>query len=122
VIVSDDQPAGAGQRVGVYLYWQATQPLTQSLKVFVHLLDAQGQVAAQHDGVPAQWTYNTRAWQPGEVIVDAHQIAVGANMPPHEYTLQVGLYDEQTGARVNRVDDAGKSVDDKIVLSKIKIP
>jgi hypothetical protein len=122
VSVSDDQPAGAGQRVGVYLYWQATQPLTQSLKVFVHLLDAQGQVAAQHDGVPAQWTYNTRAWQPGEVIVDAHQIAVGANLLPREYTLQVGLYDEQTGARVNRVDDAGKSVDDKIVLSKIKIP
>jgi hypothetical protein len=122
VFVSDDQPAGAGQRVGVYLYWQPTQPLTQSLKVFVHLLDAQGQVAAQHDDVPAQWTYDTTAWQPGEVIVDAHQIAVGANVPAGEYSLQVGLYDEQTGARVNRVDDTGKSVDDKIVLTKLKIP
>ena len=122
LIVSTDQPAGTGHRVGVYLYWQAARPVTESLKVFVHLLDASGQLVAQHDGVPAQWTYYTYAWQPGEVVVDWHEFPVGAGVPPGEYTLQVGLYDEGTGARLSRIDADGKAFDNKIILTKIKIP
>jgi hypothetical protein len=110
---------GSGFGVGVYLYWRATRPLTESLKVFVHVLDAQGQLAAQHDGLPAQWTYPTPAWQPGEVVIDFHQAKLDAGASRGEYVLQVGLYDEETGARVKRVDTSGG---DAIVLTKITLP
>lgn len=119
--VSQDVPAGSGRRAGVYLKWRAITHLDSSLKVFVHLLNAQGQLVAQDDGIPVLWLYPTDAWQPGQVVVDVHEFAVDAKLPPGQYTLQAGLYDDGTGVRLNRVDAAGNSIDDKVVLSTIQI-
>jgi hypothetical protein len=119
--VSQDQPRGSSSSLGVYLYWQTVQPLNESLKVFVHVLNSQGQLVAQDDSVPAVWTRPTQTWQPGETIVDFHQVRMGAEVQPGEYTVQVGLYDEETDTRVQRVDAAGNPIADTIVLSKINI-
>jgi hypothetical protein len=119
--VSQDFPAGSGRRVGVYLTWQASAPVTRSLKIFVHLLGADGRPIAQDDSVPVLWLYPTTEWQPGENVIDFHQFAVDAVAPPGEYMLQVGLYDEETGVRVNRVDAAGNPIDDKVGLSKLML-
>jgi hypothetical protein len=120
--ISQDVPAGSGRRAGVYLHWQAQSSASSSLKVFVHLLDAEGRLVAQSDSVPVLWTYPTDAWKPGEVVVDFHQFPIDASVPPGRYTLQTGLYDEETGARVSRLDMQGNPVDDKAVLSAIQIP
>jgi hypothetical protein len=121
--VSQDFPAGSGQRMGVYLYWQAESHIESSFKVFVHLLNADGQVVAQDDSIPAVWKYPTNAWKPGEVIVDFHQFPISANVPPGEYTLQAGLYNEDGGGvRVKQVDASGNPIDDRAILSKINIP
>jgi hypothetical protein len=119
--VSQDAPAGSVRRLGVYLNWRTQSHLDASLKVFVHLLDAQGRLVAQDDSLPALWTYPTNDWQPGQVIVDFHQFPLDASLPSGEYTLQVGLYDEESGRRVSRVDASGNTVDDKILLSKLQL-
>jgi hypothetical protein len=118
--VSADQPVGTGSRVGVYLYWRATEPLTESLKVFVHLLDPQGNIVAQHDSKPAVWTYDTRDWQPGEVIVDFHCVKVGPVVEDSDYTVVVGLYNENTGVRWPVSDDSGQPARDHIELTQIR--
>ena len=118
---SRDVPAGSGQRLGVYLSWRSASQVDASLKVFVHLVNAGGQLVAQHDGVPVQWLAPTDEWTPGRLIVDFHQVLIGANVPPGEYTLQVGLYDQDSGARVKQVDAAGNPMADTIVLTKIRL-
>lgn len=118
---SRDVPAGSGQRLGVYLSWRAESRVKDSLKVFVHLVGPDGQLVAQHDGVPMLWLAPTNEWTPGQLIVDFHQVLIGAHVPAGEYTLQVGLYDDASGARVRRVDAAGHPIADAVVLSKIKL-
>lgn len=117
--VSQNVPAGSGRRIGVYLSWRTEAKLDASFKVFVHLLDSTGRLVAQHDGIPAVWTYPTNQWEPGKAIVDFHQIPVDPSVPPGEYTLQAGLYDEDSGIRLKRVDTSGS---DAIVLTKITLP
>jgi hypothetical protein len=121
VVVSRDAAPSQEKRLGLYLHWKAQSKPDASYKVFVHMLDAQGQLVAQDDDIPVVWTFPTDTWQPGQLVVDFHQIPLDARTTPGEYTLNVGLYDEVTGARVARVDAAGHVVDDKISL-KLQIP
>ena len=107
--------------VGVLLRWQADHPLNTSYKVFVHIVDENGQVVAQDDSIPALWTYPTNAWKAHEVVSDFHWIRLPNLDHSKPYTLVVGLYDGDSGARLNRLDAAGKVIDDKIVLSQIKL-
>lgn len=86
--------------IGLYLHWQATSPLTTSLKVFVHLMDSNNQLVAQHDSVPALWTYPTHQWIVGEEVVDFHPLHWKSVKEHSPFTLFVGLYDPYTGERV----------------------
>jgi hypothetical protein len=76
----------------VTLVWRAEETPTTSYRVFLHLLDAEGNLAAQSDGVPAGWTRPTTGWLPGEVIVDTHTLTIPPEAAPGEYTLQAGMY------------------------------
>ena len=115
-------PPGSGQLLGVYLHWRTQAKINDSFKVFVHLLDAQGRPVAQDDAVPALWTYPTDKWELGEVIIDFHELAISTSVPPGEYTLQAGLYDDASGTRLKRVDASGNPIADAIVLSNVSIP
>jgi hypothetical protein len=119
--VSADQPDGIGSRVGLYLYWYTTEPVTESLKAFVHLFDAQGNLVAQHDSVPAMWTYDTQDWQPGEVVVDFHWMEVPPDVVPDAHTIAVGLYNAGTGERWPVLDESGQPSGDQIILAQIDI-
>ena len=89
--------------------------------MFAHAIDDQGQVVAQDDSQPALWTYPTNAWQPGETVVDFHWIRLPKIDPTKTYLLAVGMYDENTGTRLNQLDASGKVVDDKIVLQPLNL-
>ncbi len=120
--LSDDEPRyERRQRLGVYLYWQATQPMSEMRKVFVHVMDANGQLIAQHDGVPALWTYPTSEWTVGETVVDFHPVEFEAPLPPGMYTVQVGLYASGPG-RDAVVDSSGAPTGDSVILETLTIP
>ena len=88
-----------GQRIDLTLYWEAVEPPSADLTVFVHLADGRENTIAQHDGVPRGGACPTWIWQPGEIIVDQHSLDVehmGAGAP---FTLYAGLYDRRTGQR-----------------------
>jgi len=119
--LSADQPAGTGSRVGLYLYWQTSEPITESLKAFVHMFDPQGNLIAQHDSVPAMWTYDTREWQPGDVVVDFHGMEVPPDVGPGTYTIVVGLYSEASGERWPVLGESGQPSGDQITLTQIDL-
>jgi len=115
LVISEDQPVGTGSRVGLYLYWQTTDPLTESLKVFVHLFDVQGDLIAQHDSVPALWTYPTYLWEVSEKIVDFHPLVFNETLGRGPYTICVGLYNSDIG-RVPVLAPSGTPTGDCIAL------
>jgi len=108
-------------RAGVFLYWQATQPISRSYKVFVHLLDAGGNLVTQDDSLPAMWTYRTDDWQVGETVVDFHSLGLPAGRPLSEYTIQVGLYDEATMQRLSLVSPEGTPDGDRVTLTQFSV-
>ena len=61
----------------VTLYWRADQPVNESYKVFLHFQDMNsGEIAAQSDTIPRNWTYPTNEWEPGEIIRDVISVPV----------------------------------------------
>jgi 4-amino-4-deoxy-L-arabinose transferase-like glycosyltransferase len=85
-------PVQAGQTVKLLTAWQAGTPPYPPLKIAIHLVDAAGTLRAQHDGLdsPAQF------WQPGDVIVQAHWMALPTDLPPGDYKVRVSLYNRDT--------------------------
>ncbi|HIE38857.1 MAG TPA: hypothetical protein EYP77_07295 [Anaerolineae bacterium] len=89
-----------GDRVTLTLYWRALTEMETSYTVFVHLLGAEGEIAAQHDGVPATGTYPTPLWVAREVVADPHPLDLPSDLPPGTYSLEIGMYVVETGARL----------------------
>jgi hypothetical protein len=91
-----DAPAGP---LTLTLVWQGLSEMEVSYRVFVHLLDTQGQIVAQSDAEPAQWARPTTGWAPDEYVIDRHvlQVPQGAEGP---LTLRVGLYEAESGERL----------------------
>lgn len=89
-----------GDSLAVTLYWRPAQETEQSYTVFVHLVNGQGQIVAQHDGIPANAELPTNIWVSGEVIADRHTLPLPAGLPSGAYSLRVGLYDAATGERL----------------------
>ncbi len=95
-----------GEPLKVTLTWQATgAPTATPLTVFVHLLDANGRVIAQHDAAPANGSRPTTGWAAGEFVTDAHEMTVGADYRG-EARVELGLYDPATGERVGTAEGA----------------
>jgi hypothetical protein len=84
----------------VTLIWQADRPTAGNWKVFVHLVGGRGVVRGYGDRYPLQGAALTPSWQHGEVLVDEHPIQLAPDMPPGEYRLLIGFYDEPTGQRL----------------------
>jgi hypothetical protein len=88
------------------LTWDCLGEFDPQETIFVHALDASGQLAAQADGDPLQNLYPLSNCQPGEQIVDIHYLA----LPAGSYTLRVGVYNRSTNERLAAIDAAGNSI------------
>lgn len=107
--------------VPVTLYWRAQQPIDRTYVVFVHLIP-QGEVApiAQDDSEPGNGTNPTNTWEPGEIVIDPHQVKVPAGTPAGRYALRVGMY---TGEGRLPIFDTGQSraSDGSIFIANVEI-
>ncbi|MBI5566187.1 MAG: hypothetical protein HY870_14920 [Chloroflexi bacterium] len=120
LIISQPVTDTVSRDVGVFLHWTVERPQTTSYKVFVHLLDANGQLVAQEDSVPGLWFQPTTSWRPGDTVVDFHRLRV-TGAAPGVYTVIAGLYDEGTGERATSVGPDGTPLDDKLALSTLEL-
>lgn len=82
------------------LVWRAEAETATGYHVFVHLVDEAGNILAQSDGVPADWSRPTTGWQPGEYVTDMHTLSLPAELPAGPLMLHVGLYDPATDQRL----------------------
>jgi hypothetical protein len=117
----DRRDARAGDILTLTLQWHADESPPARYKVFVHLLDARGQVVAQRDGEPVADTHITTTWLAGEVIEDNYGILVDAGTPPGQYQIEIGMYRAENGARLPMTSSVGQSVGDHLSLGAIHI-
>lgn len=85
-------PLAPGDIAPVTLFWRALDAPDARFKVFVHLLDAHGQLAAQADAEPLGGFRPTDGWQPGETLLDRYGILLPPDLPVGTYTLVAGMY------------------------------
>jgi len=114
----------AGDTLTVTLLWQSDGRLTvnEDYHAFVHLLDAEGQLAAQRDGVPVQGERPTWSWWGGEVIQDEYVLITDPELPAGAYTLSVGMYELLSGVRLSAVGPAGEHLpNDSVPLIEIQV-
>jgi|GEM_PF-401726 len=102
-------------QLSVVTYWRADQTSADSLQLFVHALDAVGQVVAQEDRLDAPST----DWRPGDLIAQVNHLDIPAAAGP--IWIQIGLYAADSGQRLP-VMVAGHAVDQRVLLKRLNLP
>ncbi len=94
----------AGQPFDVTLLWQVVHQKEANLRVFVQILDDQGRLIAQHDGIPVNGTRPANNWEQGEYLVDTHKIEWARSDYKGAGKLIIGFYDPDTFLRAETSD------------------
>jgi|GEM_PF-4785155 len=110
-----------GEQVNLKLIWRAKKPVSQSFKVFAHVVDANGKLLVQKDGVPGNWSLPTDTWVAGEVVVDSYVIPIPPEAAPGNYRVQIGMYNPESGQRLPALEAGSRLADDSIPLSIIVV-
>ena len=84
--------AAPGGIVQLALFWHGSAPIDQRYKVFVHLLDGNGNIVAQTDREPGSDLAPTNTWPPGEQVLDRYGVALPAELTSGVYPIVVGMY------------------------------
>jgi hypothetical protein len=117
-----EQEAWPGGRLPVTLYYQAVVPFGIDYTVFVHLVDAEGQIITQQDTYPGMGRYPTTMWKPGQIIADTFYLDMPEWAPaPGTGTFEVGFYDRETQLRLLVVGEDGQVTGDSVWFDQVRI-
>jgi hypothetical protein len=115
-----DRPVTVSRASGVLPILSAWRVVREgqpgSTAIFVHLLDANGQIVAQDDrlGVPRH------TWQPGDEFVQVHRVPID-QLFPGTYTVELGLYNRSDNIRWAAQDRSGQPLGDHFILGEIEV-
>jgi mannosyltransferase len=110
-----------GDILQVTLFWEAIDVPAGRYKVFLHLVDEQGQIASQFDGEPGHGMNLTTGWRPEDgVFPDRYGVLVPQALAPGQYRLLVGMYDASGAPRLP-VSIEGDPAGDVFVLAQVEI-
>ncbi|MBL7199790.1 MAG: glycosyltransferase family 39 protein [Anaerolineae bacterium] len=89
-----------GRLAHVVMWWQTLRHPDQDYSVFVHLLDAQGQMIKQFDKLPLSDFYPMRAWPLQADQRDDYPLYIRPQADLEGAWLAIGLYDSRTEQRL----------------------
>ena len=113
----DTHAAKPDDTLRVALYWRALAPMSESYRVFVHLIGQGDRSAGGADVIPARGAFPTVYWKPGDTLRDVVQIPIASNASPGKYEIEVGAY--PVGKPGERL--ATEAGDDRVILGALKI-
>ena len=116
---------GVDGALSVTLYWKLDPGgvVPGDYTVIRHLVNQQGVGLLIGDSPPLDGDWPTSAWLPGHTVADERLLALPPEIPPGSYNLRVGLYDLETGVRLEAVrPDGTRWPDDLIVLPAFDAP
>lgn len=97
------------------LTWYAARPPSKDYTLFIHALDAAGQLIAQQDAPPFEGEYPTSLWGPDELLRETRAFA----LPPETAQLRIGWYDAQ-GRRAKATRADGTPWADELVYVSLR--
>jgi hypothetical protein len=111
-----------GATLTLRLYWLANKTPAEDYKVFVHLVKPDDvETVAQADSAPVLGYSPTSRWDPGELVVDEHQVPIGGDVTPGIYRIVIGIYRPETLQNL-RVAGAREILPgDRVVLRDVEV-
>jgi hypothetical protein len=110
-----------GNTMEITLYWQALAEMRVSYTVFTHLLDAEEGLWGQMDSIPLRGEAPTTSWVSGEVVADEYDIVVETAAPPGSYTMEIGMYDSDSGQRLPVTVEGVRLDGDRLLLGQVRV-
>jgi hypothetical protein len=106
------------------LFWMATTDITQDYTVFVHVVDANGQMIGQWDQMPMGGAAPTSQWAENRLVVDDYQVPVdfaldNAAQAVAPYRILVGLYEAQSQTRLKVIETTHPVADERLELAAL---
>ncbi|GAB4516958.1 MAG: hypothetical protein OHK0046_23080 [Anaerolineae bacterium] len=87
-----------GDTVEIAFMWRGLAPIPEDWILTVQVLDANGRLLTQSDGMPTR--YPTSAWLPGVAFIDQRQLMIPAEAALGDYHLAVAWYRRADFARL----------------------
>ena len=106
--VTMPETVAAGQAIPIEVVWNSGQQIDRPFTIFIHLLDEQDQLAAQHDGMALNGEWPTTCWQDGQPFSDTYELLPEAGTQPGIYQVQIGFYWLPSGERLPLIKPAGR--------------
>ncbi|MFB0534710.1 MAG: hypothetical protein ACETWR_06990, partial [Anaerolineae bacterium] len=78
------------------------------------------QIGGQKDGIPGNGMRPTTGWVEREIIIDEYDIPIQVDVPPGQYMLEIGMYQLETGQRLE-VNGGPEGEGDRILLGKVEV-
>lgn len=109
----------AGETLEIWLAWwlRAEPPAGADYHFFVHLVDENGVVRSQHDGLGFPVLY----WRAGDLVLSRFVVSLPADLPAGRYPLWSGLYTYPDVVNVSFLDEAGNPAGDRVALGETEI-
>ena len=117
----DRRTALPGETIHLTLYWQALAEMEENYTVFTHVLGEENRIWAQEDSWPKNGEAPTSTWELGQTIADEYELVIYPDTPPDVYDVEIGLYLAATGGRLRIVGEGGRLLDDRVLLSRVRV-
>ncbi len=117
----NQRKAVPGEAIRLTLYWQGLAEMKDDYTVFVHLLRETDQIWAGADRQPQGGAAPTSTWAKGQIVVDEYELVIAPDAPPDVYEIEVGLYLAETGERLDLLDQEGRLMGNRVLLSKVRV-
>ncbi len=103
--VLDDLQPGIPLRLA--FDWRVSEPVDDSVIMFVHLVHNGNHLYAQRDAIPGNGLFPVESWEPGEVVRDQFALLLPPELPAGEYELLVGIYSATSNMRYSLLEPEG---------------
>ncbi len=112
----DQAQVAPGQTVTLTTYWRVASGIGQPVSLMAHLTAADGRVVANGDGLGV----TAENWQPGDIIVQKHILAIHHDAASGKYQAQTGIYTVGESRLLNVL--AGGSVSgDRLIVAEVEV-
>jgi hypothetical protein len=101
--------------------WRITARPSGEYHYFVHLLDAQGVLAAQYDSPPGSGDSSSRHWQPPQAWIERATITIPQGVSPGVYDLYAGWYRYPEIVRLAVMGTGKRAAEGYVYLTSIAV-
>ncbi len=110
-----------GESLHITLYWHTLNPPPEAYTVFVHLIDAQGQLVKQIDQQPLQGMWPSNYWRTDDKLADRYTLTLPSELAMGNYKVLVGLYSATTQERLTAQTEQYLILNDAVQLTTVTV-